>query len=52
MTFKLKRKNIFLSSMKVTSMTSSQPKTTKTYFITRDYENKFPPEFVSSRNDR
>ena len=33
-------------------MNSSKPKTTKTYFITRDYDNKFPPEFVTSRNDR
>ena len=33
-------------------MNSSKPKTTKTYFITRDYDNKFPSEFVTSRNDR
>ena len=35
-----------------TSTVSSKPKTTKTYFITRDYENKFPLEFITSRNDR
>ena len=33
-------------------MNSSKPKTTKTYFITRDYDNKFPSEYVTSRNDR
>ena len=30
---------------------STEP-TTKTYFITRDYENTLPPEFVNSSNDR
>lgn len=33
-------------------MTEHKPKTTKTYFITKHYYNKFPPEFVNSRNDR
>lgn len=30
----------------------STKQTTKTYFITRDTYNKFPPEFISSTNDR
>ena len=30
---------------------STEP-TTKTYFITRDYDNVLPPEFVNSSNDR
>lgn len=30
---------------------STEP-TTKTYFITRDYDNILPPEFVNSSNDR
>ena len=27
-------------------------KVTKTYFITREYDNRFPPEFINSLNDR
>lgn len=30
---------------------STEP-TTKTYFITRDYDNELPPEFVNLSNDR
>ena len=33
-------------------MTPSRNQITKTYFVTKDFENRFPPDFIASQNEK